>query len=49
MLKSKTLDAIIKAKAYFDDPTELTHRVNEKGFSIINRKKFRSGREALTG
>ena len=45
----RSIDEIIKAKAYFDAPTELTHRVNEKGFSIINRKKFRSGREALTG
>lgn len=49
VFRMRTIDELIKAKAYFDIPTEITHRVNEKGFSIINRKKFRSGREALTG
>lgn len=49
MFRLKSLNEIEKAKAYFDMPIEITHRVNEKGFSIINRKKFRSGREATTG
>ena len=40
---------IIKAQAMFDVPAEITHRVNDKSMSIINRKRFRSGREALTG
>lgn len=49
IMQMRTLGEIKKARAYFDQPTEITHRRNEKGFSIINRKKFRSGREALTG
>lgn len=42
----KKVDTIIKNKAIFDTPTHITHRVNEKGFSIVNRRKFLSGREA---
>ena len=49
MMRMRSLDEIQKASAYFDQPVEITHRMNDKGFSIINRKKFRSGREALTG
>lgn len=49
IMRTKTIDGLMKAYAVFDQPLEITHRVNEKGFSIINRKKFRSGREALTG
>lgn len=40
-----TIDACIKNQSMLDVPTHITHRVNDKGFSIINRKKFRSGRE----
>lgn len=40
-----TVDAMVKNSAMLDVPTHITHRINEKGFSIINRKKFRSGRE----
>ena len=40
-----TVDACIKNQSMLDVPTHITHRVNDKGFSIINRKKFRSGRE----
>ena len=47
--QTRTIEGIIKNKACFDQPKEITHRVNEKGFSIINRKMFKSGREALTG
>lgn len=42
----KKVDQIIKSKAIFDVPTHITHRVNDKGFSIVNRRKFLSGREA---
>lgn len=49
IMRTRTLDGIMKAYAVFDQPIDITHRVNEKGFSIINRKKFRSGRESLTG
>jgi hypothetical protein len=45
MAKCRTISEIIKNKAVFDVPMEITHRVNDKGFSIINRKKFLSGRE----
>ncbi|QDP59270.1 MAG: putative ATP-dependent DNA helicase [Prokaryotic dsDNA virus sp.] len=42
----RSVKEIIKNKAMFDKPTHITHRVNEKGFSIVNRRKFLSGREA---
>ena len=38
---------VITMKAMFDKPVEITHRMNDKSFSIINRKRFSSGREAL--
>lgn len=41
----RTVSEIIKNKAIFDVPVKITHRVNDKGFSIVNRKEFRSGRE----
>lgn len=40
-----SIDAMIKNSAMLDAPTHITHRINDKGFSIISRKKFRSGRE----
>jgi len=43
-----TIESILNMRAMFDTPTEITHRINEKHFSIINRKKFRSGREELS-
>lgn len=49
MMACRTPQDVIRNKAMFDTPTEITHRVNDKGFSIINRKKFRSGRESLAG
>lgn len=49
MVRTRTVDGVIRSKAVFDTPTEITHRVNDKGFSIINRKKFRSGREEKAG
>lgn len=42
---SRTINEMIQKKAMLDFPVEITHRMNGKGFSIINRKKFRSGRE----
>ncbi len=36
---------IIKMAAMFDVPTHITHRINDKGKSIIHKKLFRSGRE----
>lgn len=39
---------VITMKAMFDKPAEITHRKNDKGFSIISRKKFNSGREAFS-
>ncbi|MEE3322837.1 MAG: hypothetical protein VX196_02775, partial [Pseudomonadota bacterium] len=40
-----SIDAMIKNQSMLDVPTHITHRINDKGFSVINRKKFRSGRE----
>lgn len=37
---------VVARKAMLDVPTHITHRVNEKGFSIIHNKQFRSGRVA---
>ena len=45
-MQSRTISEIVQNKAIFDKPTHITHRVNDKGFSIINRRKFLSGREA---
>lgn len=44
--KNRSIDSLIRNRAVFDTPTHITHRVNDKGFSIISRKKFRSGRVA---
>ena len=46
MMRNRQVSHIIRNKAMFDSPTDITHRKNDKGFSIINRKRFRSGREA---
>jgi len=45
MRKNTTINDIIKNKAMFCMPSHITHRVNDKGFSIINRRRFLSGRE----
>lgn len=42
----RSVSELIKNKALFDIPTHITHRVNDKGFSIVNRRKFLSGRES---
>ena len=34
----------VSQKAMFDVPTHITHRINDKGFSIIHNKRFNSGR-----
>lgn len=44
----KSVKEVLTMKAMFDKPTEITHRVNDKSFSIINRKRFNSGREAMS-
>jgi len=44
--KMRSIQQIIHSKAMFDIPTHITHRLNEKGISIIARRKFLSGREA---
>ena len=44
--QKRSIGEIIHSKAMFDVPTHITHRVNEKGISIIARRKFLSGREA---
>jgi len=44
----RSVQDVITMKAMFDKPTEITHRKNDKGFSIISRKKFNSGREAFS-
>jgi DNA repair protein RadD len=46
-MQARTVGEIVQNKAIFDRPTHITHRVNDKGFSIINRRKFLSGREAI--
>lgn len=43
-LKMRSVTEIIKMKAIFNAPLYITHRRNDKGKSIIHRKKFRSGR-----
>ena len=45
----KTISDIIDKQKMLDIPEFITHRVNDKGFSIINRKRFRSGREESKG
>lgn len=36
-----TVHQIVKAAAIFSDPIQITHRINDKGRSIIDRKVFR--------
>lgn len=42
---SSSIDKMITMQAMLDVPARITHRVNDKGFSIINRKEFKSGRQ----
>ncbi len=37
--------AVMQNKSVFDCPVEVTHRVNEKGLSIVHGLRFRSGKE----
>lgn len=46
IFKAKSIKEIINSKAIFSVPLKITHRINDKGFSIINRRKFRDGRES---
>lgn len=41
----RSIEQIIHNKAAFSVPTEITHRVNNKGFSVITHKRYLSGRE----
>tara|TARA_R110000823_G_scaffold42842_1_gene111864 strand:+ start:214 stop:621 length:408 start_codon:yes stop_codon:yes gene_type:complete len=43
--QKRSPEAIIHCKAMVSTPTHITHRVNEKGMSIIARKRFLSGKE----
>lgn len=45
----KSISAMLKIQSMLDKPLEITHRVNDKGFSIISRKRFLSGRESKAG
>ena len=45
VMKMRSVDEIVRNKSIFDKPTHITHRTNEKGFSIVNRRKYLSGRE----
>jgi len=42
----RTIAEFIQNKAFFDRPKLITHRINDKSFSIISRKQFLSGRES---
>lgn len=42
----RTAGQFVAAKAMFDVPSHITHRVNDKGFSVIHNKRFLSGRQA---
>ena len=44
MARNRTTSAVIANKVMLDVPKMITHRRNDKGFSIINRKEFLSGR-----
>lgn len=46
VFRMRSVKDIIANKAIFDIPTHITHRINDKGLSIINRRKYLSGREA---
>lgn len=45
IMEMRTVGEIIKAKAMFDKPTHITHRIGDHYKSIVSRKKFLSGRE----
>lgn len=40
LLTSRSFDEVKQNFSAIEQPTHITHRKNEKGFSIINRKKF---------
>ena len=40
---------MVNMKAMLDQPNEITHRMNDKYFSIVNSKKLNTGREELNG
>ena len=44
----RTAERIIGSAAMFDVPVQITHRINDKGRSIIARKVFLSGREEVS-
>jgi superfamily II DNA or RNA helicase len=47
VLRCRTATQIIGLKAVFDIPSQITHRLNDKKKSVINRKVFLSGREEI--
>jgi len=46
-MRGKNAIQILAMKASFDVPSKITHRINEKGNSVIHRKVFLSGREVI--
>lgn len=46
VMNMRSISELVRNKAIFDVPTHITHRMNDKGFSIVNRRRFLSGREA---
>lgn len=47
VLACRSAGAIVGQKAIFDVPDMITHRLNDKKRSVINRKVFLSGREEI--
>tara|TARA_R110000850_G_scaffold11976_4_gene40734 strand:+ start:14578 stop:16431 length:1854 start_codon:yes stop_codon:yes gene_type:complete len=47
ILQCRSAGQIVGMKAVFDVPSMITHRLNDKNKSVINRKVFRSGREEI--
>ena len=45
-INGKSAKAIVGMAAIFDTPKRITHRINDKGRSVIHRKEFNSGRIA---
>jgi DNA repair protein RadD len=48
-ISMRSAKAVCSGQAMFDCPTHITHRINDKGRSIIHRRVFRSGREVNGG
>lgn len=49
VIMTKNPETVIRNKAIFDVPTHITVRKNEKGFYLIGKRIFKSGREVDDG